>query len=87
MATSFQLTPERIEKIETYNRIGWPNLMTISLLELYTQTSQDTLRSVFLSRNDAPFIKYHQRGGVIPRKAWDAFTAAISVGKTYEGEI
>ncbi|TPF01403.1 hypothetical protein [Leuconostoc mesenteroides] len=75
MATSFQLTPERVEKIETYNRIGWPNLMTISLLELYTQTSQDTLRSVFLSRDDAPFIKYHQRALIL--KKWTTFIQSV----------
>ncbi|CCJ66921.1 hypothetical protein Q5C_05870 [Leuconostoc pseudomesenteroides 4882] len=40
-----------------------------------------------MSRPDAPYIKFDERGGVIPRMAWEKFKACISIGKTYEGEI
>ena len=87
MAKKFELTEERKQQIKTYNEIGWPASMTIPVLELYEQMSITTIRTHFLSRPDAPYIKFDQRGGVIPRMAWEKFKASMSVGQTYHGEI
>lgn len=87
MAKTFELTDERKQQIKTYNEIGWPASLTIPVLELYEQMSISTIRKHFLSRPDAPYLKFDERGGVIPRMAWEKFKACISIGKTYEGEI
>lgn len=86
MATAYQLTPEKIEELKLYHLIGWPPSLTMSQLELYERKSITTLRKYLLSRPDAPFIEF-DRGGIIPLLAWEKFKAAVSVGKTYDGEI
>ena len=87
MAKGWELTDVRKQQIKTYNEIGWPASLTIPVLELYEQMSISTIRKHFLCRPDAPYIKFDERGGVIPRMAWEKFKACLSVGKTYEGEI
>ncbi|ADG39936.1 hypothetical protein LKI_01965 [Leuconostoc kimchii IMSNU 11154] len=86
MATAYQLTPERIEELRLYHEIGWPPSLTMNQLELYERTNIATLRKYLLGRPDAPFIPF-DRGGIIPLLSWEKFKAAVSVGKTYDGEI
>ena len=86
MAKAYQLTPEKIEELRLYHEIGWPPSLTMRQLELYERKNISTLRKYLLDRPDAPFIKF-ERGGIIPLLAWEKFKAAVSVGKTYGGEI
>lgn len=87
MAKGFELTEERKQQIKTYNEIGWPASLTMSVLELYEQMNIGTIRTHFLSRPDAPYFKFDLRGGVVPRLAWEKFKACVSVGKNYEGDL
>lgn len=86
MPVKYKLTDAQISERKLYNEIGWPYLLTPAQLELYEMKSIDTLKRYLLGRDDAPFISF-DRGGVIPRLAWEKFKAVVSVGGTYSGEL
>lgn len=85
MAKPFTLTEAQIERREMYQKVGWPETLTLADIVLYEMKSENSLKQHYFDRDDFPSVSTIDRGFWIPRKDWEAFKSAVARGQHYGG--
>lgn len=84
MASNWVMTPERQQKKEYYNKVGWPKVLKKDDLELYMESGYPTIVNELGDRPDWPVKKL---GGQIRVQLidWEGFLSAFFMGAIYKG--